>query len=135
MSRGSLAITDVGHVVEALVDDLDRLADLVDADQVAASESPSSRVGMLNSSSGRRCRMGPPDVEWHARSSQVAARDAVAESRGRSRTPTRASANEDLVLVEERRAGFDFLCRATHPVAQAAHELVVEIAVDPPIRK
>ena len=39
-------------------------------------------------------------------------------------------ADEDLVLVEQQRVRVVLLGRAAHPVAQAGHELVVDVAVD-----
>ena len=88
---------------------------------------------MSNSSSGKTLYgMGPAEVERDARRPQVRAGQAHPQrGRGVDRAEAAHPADEDLVLVEQRVAGLDLLGRVAHPVAEAAHELVVQVAVDP----
>ncbi len=122
----------VRHVVETLVDDPEALLDLVHPEQVAR-----QAVALL----ARRdvefelredaVRVRPPDVERDARRAQVRAGHDHAEGGRRvDRAQTAHPADEDLVLVEERVPGLDLLGRVAHPVAEPAHELVVQVPVD-----
>ena len=75
--------------------------------------------------------MRPADVERHAGRAQVrAGHHHPQRGRGVDRAQAAHAADEDLVLVEEGVAGLDLLGRLRHPVAEAAHELVVQVAVD-----
>ena len=61
---------------------------------------------------------------------QVRARHDHPERRRRvDRAQAAHPADEDLVLVEQRHVVVDLLGRLAHPVAEAAHELVVQVAV------
>ena len=88
---------------------------------------------MSNSSSGKTLYgCARRTSNGHARRPQVRAGHAPSGAPSReSMVPEPAHpADEDLVLVEERVAGFDLLGRVAHPVAEAAQELVVQVAVD-----
>ena len=75
-------------------------------------------------------RVRAPHVERHARCPQVRAGHAHPQRRFAVDAAQIAhAADEDLVLVEEPDVGVVLLGRARHPVAEAAHELVIEIAV------
>ena len=75
--------------------------------------------------------MRPPHVVGDARGAQ--GRPAEAHPQRRlavdAAQPARP-ADEDLVAVDERHAVFEVAQGVAHPVAQAAHELVVQVAVD-----
>ena len=122
----------VGHVVEALVDDPQALLDLVHAQQVAG-QAVALGAGRDVELELREdaVRMRPADVERHSRRPQVrAGHHHPQRGRGVDRAQAAHPADEDLVLVEQGVAGVDLLGRLRHPVAQAAHELVVQVAVD-----
>ena len=75
--------------------------------------------------------MRAADVERDAGGAQVRPREAHPQRRRRVDRPEAAHPpDEDLVLVEQALAGLDLLGRAAHPVAEPAHEVVVEVAVD-----
>ena len=122
----------VGHLVQALVDDPEALADLVHAEQVAR-----QRVALV---AGRdvelelrvdAVRVRAADVERDARGAQVRPGGAHPQGGLTIQNPqTACPPDEDLVLVEQAHARFQLRPRAAHPVAQAAHELVVQVAVD-----
>ena len=122
----------VGHLVEALVDDPEALLDLVHPEQVAGEAvalGPRRDVELELREDAVRVR--PPDVERHARRAQVRSGHDHPERRLRvDRAQAAHPPDEDLVLVEQRVARVDLLGRAAHPVTEAAHELVVEVAVD-----
>ena len=123
----------VGHVVEALVDDPEALLDLVHAQQVARQAvalGPGRDVELELGEDAVRVR--PADIEGDAGRPQVrAGHHHPQRGRGVDRAKPAHPADEDLVLVEKGVARIDLLGRLRHPVAQAAHELVVEVAVDP----
>ncbi len=126
----------VGHVVQALVDDPQALLDLLDPQQVAV-----ERVAAVGAvAPGRdvelelgvdRVRVRPADVERDAGRPQVRAGDRHPE-RELAVQPADVAhpADEDLVLVEQQGVRVVLLGRPAHPVAQAGHELVVDVAVD-----
>ena len=114
-----------------LIDDADRLLDLVHANQVAR-----QRIALI---AGRYVELQLWVDEIWAVATQVerhAARPQVWPSHAHLQRclciedaeATRA-AHEDLVLVDQGQVRVDLGCGAAHPGAEAAHELVVQIAV------
>ncbi len=75
--------------------------------------------------------MRPTDVERDAGRAEVRSRDGHAHRGLAVEAPDVAHpADEDLVLVEQLRVRVVLVPRAAHPVAEAGHELVVQVAVD-----
>src|SRR3954447_5125895 len=123
----------VGHLLEALVDDPEALLDLLDAEEVA-------RKGVAFGPRGDvevdlrvdRVGMRPPDVERNARRPEVGPRPEIPQGHlAVGDAEVTSPADEDLVLVEQLGVRLELAHRAAHPVAEAAQELVVEVAVTP----
>ncbi len=75
-------------------------------------------------------RVRTPDVERHARGADVGPRGPHPEGRLAVQPADAAHApDEDLVVVEQVDVRLVLRGRAAHPVAQAGHELVVQVAV------
>src|SRR5205823_4972034 len=122
----------VRHVVEALVDDPEALLDLVDPDEVAGQAVALVACRDVELELRKDAvRVRPAEVEGHAARSEVRTRDGHPQRRlAIERAEATHSADEDLVLVQEPEVVLDLRRRPGHPVAEAAEELVVEIAVD-----
>jgi hypothetical protein len=122
----------VRHLVEALVDDPQALLDLVDAQQVAGEAvAPDARRDVEVELRVDRVGVRPADVEGHAGGTQVRSGKAHAQ-RGLGINCAEAAhpPDEDLVLVEQALVRLELLGGPAHPVPEAAHEVVVEVAVD-----
>src|SRR5450759_2873371 len=122
----------VRHLVEALVDDPEALADLIHPEQVARQRvALAARRDLELQLRVDAVRMSAADVERDAGRPEVRPGGTHPEGRLAVQDAQPASApDEDLVLVEEAHSGLQLGARPAHPVAQAAHELVVQVAVD-----
>src|SRR3954447_20963477 len=123
----------VRHVVKALVDDPKALLDLVHPEEVsgqAVALRPGRDIELELWKDA--VWVSPPDIERDPRRPQVRAGHHHPQRRRRvDRAEPTHPADEDLVLVEERVGGFDLLGRLGHPAPEAAHEVVIQVAVAP----
>ena len=127
----------VGHVVEALVDDPEALLDLLDAEQVAVERV--AALGARGRGSGRRTRApgrpstGAPGGRRTGRPRRAGSGPvtAIRSAVSRSRRPM-SRIRRTKISFSLSSCVFASCCcgRAAHPVAEAGHELVVDVAVD-----